>query len=561
MIKNLILLSFLLITGNLMAEKPNVVMIVLDDLNDYVGVMGGHPQAKTPNIDRLAGQGILFNNAHSNAPVCSPSRASFMTGISPLTSRNYGFKNWLQNSILLNSKTIPEYIRENGYDAYQTGKILHNKKNGIWTQQGEKTDYGPFAFDGKKVALHPATPEGMAPLGALDSTFASLADTPEVNGHKGWVNNKWNKTTPFRYVSDEDRDLMTDEKSLEWFKSKMAKLEKNKNAKPFFFAVGIIRPHTPLVVPQKYFDMFPLDKITLPEVTKDDISDCKLAEANGGTLRGRQAYYGLIGKNNDRQIHKKYIQSYLASVAFADEMVGGILATIEQSRFKENTVVMLFSDHGYSLGEKEYLWKYNLWEESTRVPLIIKHPKYTANAGKTVDHPVSLIDIFPTVKEICSLTGPTKINSKGADIDGHSLVPFLENPQTEKWEGPKVAITSITSYKSLRPEDQHLSIRSKDFRYIRYANGSEELYDHRKDSHEWLNLAENPEYSSIKNELKNEMEKLIQKSNSKSSSSTVTEKTGEEWKDIYFKKFPEADTNKDGELSWPEFHAHKKMKK
>ena len=257
MLKRLILLCALLSLTGFASEKPNVVMIVLDDLNDFVGVMGGNPQAKTPNIDRLAGQGILFNNAHSNAPVCSPSRASFMTGIAPYSSKNYGFKNWLNNPVLINSKTIPEYARENGYEAYQTGKILHNLKKGIWTQKGVKTDYGPYPYDGKKITAHPHTPKGLATAGgAVDGTFESLANIPTVDDYTGWVNYNWTKTTPFRYISDTDRDKMTDEKSLDFFKDKISKLAKRNNAKPFFFALCFVRPHTPLVVPQNITTCF-----------------------------------------------------------------------------------------------------------------------------------------------------------------------------------------------------------------------------------------------------------------------------------------------------------------
>ena len=197
-------------------EKTNVLMIVLDDLNDYVGVMGGHPQAQTPNIDQLANQGILFSNAHSNVPVCSPSRASFMTGILPTTSKNWGFGNWLKNEIQVNSQSIPEYFKTNGYRTYKTGKVFHVDKRGVWDELGQVSDYGPMAFDGENAALHPSCPEAMGTLGPLDSTFASLQDVPMVkptdstSGYTGWFNTHWKTRGPFRYINDEDRDLLTD---------------------------------------------------------------------------------------------------------------------------------------------------------------------------------------------------------------------------------------------------------------------------------------------------------------------------------------------------------------
>jgi arylsulfatase A-like enzyme len=502
---------FILTTSQLFAqEKPNVLMIVLDDLNDYVGVLGGHPQAKTPNIDRLASQGVLFTNAHANVPVCSPSRASFMTGISPLRSRMWGFSNWLKNDLLAQATTLPEFLKNKGYVTMQSGKVFHHSKKEAWSIMGIKKDYGPVAFNGKKATPHPLSPEGMHELGALDATFFSLADVPEVPptdetpGAKGWYNGSWGGK-PFRYVNETDRDLMTDEKSTIWAKKQMKKLEEENASHPFFMAIGLHRPHTPLVVPQKYFDLFPLQSIQVPVIKEDDIEDTFLEKnnlKNDGMSRGRKAYDGLIkGFTNDELALKKYTQAYLASVAFADDRVGELIETLEKSKFANNTIVILFSDHGYNLGEKKYLWKYNLWEETTRVPLIVKAPKYKGNSGKKVNHPVSLLDVYPT---ILSLTGynvsSLMLNGK-PQLDGFSLEPFLKNPKTKSWDGPDAALTIIASWRSQLPERQHLSVRGKRYRYIKYANGNEELYDHKKDPYEWNNLANATEYNTVKQKL------------------------------------------------------------
>ncbi|TLX78199.1 sulfatase [Labilibacter sediminis] len=569
-------LAFSIVTQLKAKEKPNVIMIVLDDLNDYVGVMGGHPQAQTPNIDKLAKEGVLFTNAHSNCPVCMPSRASFMTGVAPQTSLNWGFNNWLKNEVLINSKTLPEYLNENGYNTYQSGKVLHNTKPGAWDEMGVYADYGPLAYNGKKTVAHPSNPKQMAELGALDATFAPLSDVPSVPatanapGYTGWYNSKWGNQTPFHYASSTDRDKMTDEKSVDWFKNKMTQLERSDSDEPFFIGVGFIRPHTPLVVPQKYFDMFPLDEVKIPVYKENDKDDCKLsANTLNKDPRGRTAFKGLIqGYSTPEEGLRRYIQAYLASVAFADDMVGGVMNSINNSKFKDNTIVILFSDHGYNMGEKDYLFKYCLWEETTRVPLLIRHPEYAKHAGSKVDHPVSLIDIYPTIKDFCELEGSTLINDKGAELDGHSLKPFMVNPQTKAWEGPELALTIISSWKSKNPAEQHLSVRSKDFRYIHYGNGAEELYDHRVDEYEWDNLADLPEYATIKKQLKEQMFNLLKKENKPSQSvnedrkkptpSFNDKKTGGEiWKDKYFKMNPEADTDKDGKLSWSEYKAHK----
>ncbi len=171
----------------------------------------------------------------------------------------------------------------------------------------------------------------------------------------------------------------------------------------------------------------------------------------------------------------------MASVAFADEMVGRTLQTLNESSYKNNTIVVLFSDHGYNLGEKNFLFKYCLWEETTRVPLLLKAASYAKNVGRQVSHPVSLIDIYPTLQELCKLEGSTVFNAKGKSTDGHSLVPFLENPKNHTWEGSDIAITVITSWKSKKAKEQHLAARSERYRYIHYLNGMEELYDHKKD--------------------------------------------------------------------------------
>ncbi len=336
-----------------------------------------------------------------------------MNAILPSTSGTWGFKNWLKNETLINSKSLPEYVRENGYKAYQTGKVFHNTKKGVWNEMGITADYGPMAYNGKKAVLHPSCPVAMGELGPLDATFASLADVPNVPatedapGYHGWYNTHWKTNSPFNYKNDNDRDKMTDEKSAEWFVNKIEQLQNEEETTPFFISVGFIRPHSPLVVPQKYFDMFPLESVEIPVLKENDRDYTKLAENSATAFRTLTSSY-----STKELALQKYVQAYLASVAFADEMVGEVLNALENSTFKENTMVVLFSDHGYNLGQKDYLFKYALWEESTHVPLIIKHPDYVKNAGKMVNHPVSLIDIYPTIQDLCNLKGSTLMNEK-----------------------------------------------------------------------------------------------------------------------------------------------------
>ena len=496
-------------------EKPNVVMIVLDDLNDFIGVMKGHPQTLTPNIDKLASQSVLFNNAHSNVPVCSPSRASFMTGVHPLSSGIWGFGNALKQETFINSKSIPEYMRENGYMVFQSGKVFHSNPKNVWDDKGVPADYGPVAYNGKKAIGHPSNPAEMAKeLGPLDATFVPLSDVPEIDssssgpGYKGWRFSNWQTNRHFNYVSESERDLLTDEMSAEWFEKKIDWIKQNQNNnQPFFIATGFIRPHTPLVVPKKYYDKFPLNKIKITEKLKDDLIDTKFSE-NLKETRGHKAWRLLSqGYGSEDKGLKIFTQAYLASINFADEMVGRVLDALDKSSYAKNTIVILFSDHGYLLGQKDHLWKYNLWEETTRVPLIIRQPNNDNNAGKTVAHPVSLIDIFPTISDYCSLKGNTLKSEKGKNPNGFSLKPFVEKPELETWDGPEEALTVVASWKSKLPEKQHLAIRTERYRYIKYFDGSEELYDHQKDSNEWENLAEDKNYKEIVKEMRIRLQK------------------------------------------------------
>lgn len=556
------------------SSQQNVLMIVLDDLNvTAIKAMGAHPQAQTPNIDRLIKKGTLFTNAHSNVPVCSPSRASFMTGVAPWRSGEWGFKNWLQNPILQNNLTLGEYAKNNGYLALQTGKVLHNHRPSMWSEMGVPSEYGPLAYNGKKGVPHPDAPKGMLELGSLDTTFVPLSNIPEVPatadapGYKGWYNTKNGPSKGhFHYVNDDDRDLLTDEKSALWLKEKLNKLSGEKQQKPFFIGFGIIRPHTPMVVPQKYFDMFPIESLKLPPIKENDREDIVVSKKFGQS-RGQKTFHGLATKyGTAMEGLKYYTQAYLACVKFADDIVGQALDALENSPYKNNTTVVLFSDHGFGMGQKEELWKYTNWDEATRVPLIIKDPRYPKSHGKRIDHPVSLIDVFPTVTEIANWKGDHRRNDQGAPLDGHSLVPFLKNPKL-KSHGSDAAITITASWISNLPHKQNYSAVSRKFRYIRYGNGQQELYNRSKDPYEWNNLAKSPEMAPVIAEHEKMINKVVlkeifQAAHKPKKAADPEEKTpAQKWKDKYFEKNPEADTNEDGELSWAEFQAHKNKDK
>jgi arylsulfatase A-like enzyme len=318
----------------------------------------------------------------------------------------------------------------------------------------------------------------------------------DIPGYRGWrIYNR-----PYRYVTEEDREPLPDEACAGW----AAQVLSQRHDKPFFLGVGFGRPHIPLYVPKKYFDMFPADKIQLPPYKSDDTDDCArallLADPKGIEK------FRLLHAAGGEEMWKRWIQAYLASVAFADDQVGKVLDALERSPHARNSIVILTSDHGFHLGEKDYIFKNSLWEESTRVPLVIDAPGITRDAAPC-DHPVSLIDMYPTIADLCGLPANPNSGGNGLPLDGFSVRPFLENPRGGTWKGPSVAVTQLGA-----GARSHFSIRGRRWRYTLCANGEEELYDHAVDPNEWTNLAADPKFSQVKAEQKAELQRITRKS-------------------------------------------------
>jgi len=487
-------------------RKPNVVLIVCDDLNDYVTGMAGHPQASTPHIARLAESGVAFKRAYSNNPICAPSRSSFLTGIYPHTSKNLFWDKWFENPVLKNSKTIMEHFGDNGYHVAGSGKLMHHHLASVWSEYKYKADYGPFVYDGKERVAHPSVPQPFQSIGHVDGSFAPLSDLPygpKAEGNKGWIYGTW-KLTKYNYIDEDNRDPTPDERNAAWVESKINEFAKSTDSKPFFLGLGFIRPHTPLHVPKRFFDKFPLETVEVPVIKPNDAEDCHYADVYDRSVKGLR-YFRLLKESYpdlDSGL-KAFTQAYLASVAAVDECVGRVIEAVDKSPFKDNTIIVVTSDHGWNMGEKDYLFKNALWEESTRVPLIIRAPGM-AQPGGVAEHPVSLIDIYPTLVDLCGLEGDTRKNNKGAKLDGHSLRPFLKDPKSETWDGPDAALTMIYAGNKTGndPAKQHWSVRTKKWRYILYNNGTEELYNHDTDPYEWTNLSGETRYRKVKAELR-----------------------------------------------------------
>ncbi|MGI9465659.1 MAG: sulfatase [Rubripirellula sp.] len=465
-VKQLIILvsCCLFATSLAAAQRKNVLLICVDDLNDWVGCMGGHAQAKTPFMDDLAAQGTLFKNAHCQAPICGPSRASFLSGRYPHETGLYdqprGKGKMIDDAEHFRGHLLPEYFSQHGYETLAAGKITHGYPlNKAVNKAGSSGNSGP-------------KPKGPKPPNDVRFNYRPDYSQPYTGTQTDWA-------------AFPDRDAqMPDFQTADWA---IRQLEKDQSV-PFFLAVGFHRPHVPFYVPQKWFDLHPLGEIIVPAIRDHDLQD---VPETGVRVHELPRYPQLPWlRANDNEQLRKCTQAYLACTSFVDAQVGRVIQALNDSPNAENTIIVLFSDHGYHLGEKNRVSKHSLWEESTRVPLIIVEPG--KRKPQTCTRPVGLIDLYPSLLELCGLPA-REANS------GRSLVPLLNKPND-----PSVAWREsiLTTY----ARGNH-SLRSERFRYIRYYDGSEELYDHSNDPNEWSNLAQpdNRSHESVVTEFRSQL--------------------------------------------------------
>ena len=389
-------------------HRPSVLLIHVDDLNDWVLKPPGHPRPITPHIDRLISRGVSFVNAHAAVPVCGPSRKCLYSGWYPQTMNDWNFGDWTKMPALRRNVPLPLHFRDNGYLVYGAGKLIHEGRGGdFWTEYGIGPDYGPWPWRGKGPTAYTPHPDQYAKwIGVMmepihrDLNYAPLSPAPVWPpdpkhgwpGAKGWF---YADGKPCRYTSDDDRDPMPDEIVSAW----ASEILKKKHNRPFFVGAGLIRPHTPLYVPKKYFDRFPIDKVTLPPYLANDLDDCAVVLQKRWPL-GLWKFQGLL-KAGGVQAWKEWVQAYLACIAFTDDQVGRMLEALDSGPNRDNTIVILTGDNGYHVGEKDCIQKWHLWEESTHVPLIVQASGLAR--GRVCDHPVSHIDVYPTLVDLCSL--------------------------------------------------------------------------------------------------------------------------------------------------------------
>ncbi|MEY4482876.1 MAG: Choline-sulfatase [Verrucomicrobiota bacterium] len=449
--------------------KPNVLFIAVDDLNDWIGCMKGHPHAKTPHLDRLASRGVLFTNAHCAAPVCLASRTAIFCGRYPDQTGVYS--NWGKTKGKSPAKDLqlPLHFSAAGYETLGAGKLYHEGGEGCFDAYfGTEQRWSPFTNEQAKYTEEELPSKGSAtPRHLIQSGPGNRDWALPLNGLPSERNADRIEGESFDWgpVNIEDGD-MGDARITDWAISKLDEFRE----KPFFLGVGYYRPHIPLFAPQQDFDALPpVEDIQLPPVKPQDLDDLGPEGKRTAIDAITAGTHELVVKNNQ---WKQAVRAYLACITFVDRQVGRLIDQLDASAYADNTWIVLWSDHGWHLGEKEHWGKWTGWRQATRSPLIIVPPRRQAAVrGKSCAEPVSLVDLYPTLIDLCGL--PAK-----SGLAGVSLAPLIRNPELRT---QRAVVTTFD------PGNHALSTR--DWRYLNYNNGEEELYDIKSDPHEWNNLA------------------------------------------------------------------------
>jgi len=423
--------------------KPNVLFIVIDDMRDWTGY-SGDAQAKTPNLDRLAKSGVAFTRAYTAYALCNPSRTAALTGLRPSTTGVMSNNEDWRTAVPADRPSLPGYLHAQGWRTMTAGKVFHGSRL-------RREDWDDFIRDNEREERD--------------------------NDKADWSLKPGKSPGGFQIGSNDIHPIDTPEEDLVDYHTATFGVERLGKTydRPFFLACGFHRPHLPWSAPRKYFDLFPLEKIILPEMKADDLADIPAA----GKAVAKPGEFAAI---RDLGKWRECVRAYLACTAYTDAQVGRLLDALEKSPHKGNTIVVLWSDHGWHHGEKEHWRKQTPWEEATRAPLLWRVPGLTQPGGvcgRTVD----FMSIYPTLCDACGLPRPPH-------LEGVSIKPLLADPKST-WDRPAIS--------TFKPGNH--AVRTERWRYIRYADGSEELYDDDTDPHEWTNLAAKPEQTALKTEL------------------------------------------------------------
>jgi arylsulfatase A-like enzyme len=442
--------------------KRNILFIVADDLNSWIGALGRQPDVQTPNIDALANHGVLFTHAYCSAPYCNASRMSVFTGCLPSTTGVYSNQPYWDNPD--RRPTFIQHLRKDGYHAFGAGKVFH----------------GAFDY------------EAAGRTGAVDATWKEIEN--RLEHWDGFVTNDLDPLPEHRPLNQlvDFRDFeavrppyyafdwgpLPDEREGDLPDGKVAVAVNhflaNDPPQPFFCAAGLYKPHLPWHVPRRFFDLYDKRRLSLPLVKNDDLDDVPRIARRWALSPPDHRLITSHGQWRDA------VLGYLAAISYCDHIVGEITAGLTRSGLADSTTVILWGDNGFHLGEKLHWRKFVLWEEATLVPLIIALPEDERNADAArVHEPVSLMDLHPTILDLCGLP-------RARAVDGESLAPLMGPRPHRRTRGAVMTWGKGND-----------SVRTSEWRFTRYRDGSTELYDHKTDPFEWTNLAPNPRYSEI----------------------------------------------------------------
>lgn len=435
-----------MLMGSANAKRPDVLMLVVDDMNDWISLLDERSPIKTPNLERLADRGVSFTRAYCASAACNPSRVSALTGLRPSSSGVYGnASDW--RKALPDRMTIMQQFKRAGYEVNGAGKIFHHHLDGAFHDKA--------SFD----SFQPMAPQNMPP--------------EKLNRGKEYGS----RNTDWGAWPGKEKDTI-DYRTADYC---IEQLKRRDRERPLFLACGIFKPHSPFFAPPKYHEG--VEGIPMPKRLEDDWDD--LPEGAQALMKKKKWFWQ--GMTNLEEKHpgsyRRFIEAYAACCAFADAQIGRVLDALDESGRSDNTIICLWSDHGFHLGEKDHIEKFALWEKSNRIPYLFAVPDVTPKGVKCTI-PVDLSSLYPTLLELAGIKTEDQ-------MDGQSLLPLLENPSAS-WSQPALMTYGRGNH----------AIRDSRWRYIRYQDGSEELYDHQADPNEWTNLAGQAEHRERMNELK-----------------------------------------------------------
>lgn len=443
--------------GKPKSDMPNVLFLAIDDLNDWVGFLNNHPGTRTPNLDALASRSVVFTNAYCAAPVCRAARTALMFGRAPYRTGVYN-NNSIEsyNKMATASPALTDDFWAAGYDVIGAGKVYHGSEHRRWTQYSATQFYvsapdrrtsPPDRYDPKWLSPYDGKPMG----NGMSTTTAMIDFGPSGRAPEG----------------DPDGRATT------WVRARLS----DKHDRPFFLAQGFVEPHEPWRVPQKFFDQHPLDDVVVPPTLPQELK--------GISAYARNSFVdpnGVLKLLREKHLLVKAIQAYQAAVTFVDDRIGLLLDDLASSRYADDTIIVVWSDNAYHLGEKLTIEKGTLWERATHVPFLISAPGRLQ--ARRFEPAVSTLDVAPTVAELCG------VRQHGRDLDCESLLPRLASPERA---AERPAITTWLA-------DNH-AVRLGPWRYIRYRTGDTELYDHRTDPDEHTNLSGRADHAAVERTL------------------------------------------------------------